>query len=288
MNIISKTLKILKNKPLLLLAWGLVFLGTGIIYQLNPMFNLLFNFGFNGESSIFEAIITFVRLAFGFLSDSGYFSVIILAFTGGLVIVSILLGIVFSGGFNLINSEMVKYCLKGGFKDGISNYFTKFTVANFVVIFAGSLYVIFMIIAIIPSLVITSSWINNKPGLMVTALFVDFITLLVLFFGSMFFRTCFLFWYPALMNVPERAFIVGKRIADEHFWHLVGGFTLFDIVFLSVELLFVVLSSMVAIYASEKAVFSVLIFIIRWAFETFFFLVFWVYIFERFHRFHFR
>jgi hypothetical protein len=129
---IKRSFNIAKRRPVLLLIWGLVFLVTGIIAQLNPLINLIINFGTQGKGNIFETIMTSVKLALKFLFGSGYLSLTLLTLTGGLVLVSLLLGVVFSGGFHVINSEM-KGNTRRSFTEGVKNYFLKFAVVNFTV-----------------------------------------------------------------------------------------------------------------------------------------------------------
>ncbi len=285
-NIIIKTLKIIRKRPTLILLWGAIFLVTGLINQMNPIFSLVFHFDISRQGNVFNTLLTTLRLAMEFLSDTGYMSLVILVFTGLLIVVSLLLALVFSGGFNVMNLEITGRRSSGGFREGVRKYFLKYSVVNFTVLLLGTVFVLFMAIVTIPALVISSSWVNGKPELMTTALFVDFITLLTVFFGFMFFRTFLLFWYPALVNVPERAFTIGKRVADSNFWPIVAGFALFDIVFIVFEFAFSVFSFMAASYESPAIILSVVIFILRWAFETLFFLVFGVFVFDRFIRYY--
>jgi len=73
-------------------------------------------------------------------------------------------------------------------------------VISFEVILFSILFTIFMLIVTVPAVAITRSFLGGKTELLALTVLFDLITLMVLFFGFMFFRIYMAFWYPAVFN----------------------------------------------------------------------------------------
>lgn len=284
MDIIKKTFNMMLKRPLTIILFGSIFLVYALVSYYNPIISLLLHFSINGDGSILGTIISSLRLAFNFIFNPKIMPVEFLCLAGALALISSLLGFLLSGYFNIVNNE-----IEGGtkpsrdFMESVRKYFLKVTAANFAVLSLGILFVIFMTVAAVPSLVITKTWIDGKSGIGVTAVFVSIITLAVIFFGSIFFRTILLFWYPAIYNYEKKAFTMGKRIAEYGFWKITLAYLIFDIIFIITESLFIFLSYILIYEGSGMMFLSILVFVIKWAFNTLFFANFVTYNFSVFH-----
>jgi hypothetical protein len=139
-------------------------------------------------------------------------------------------------------------------------------------------------IASVPAVIITRAASLAKAQMMISAVFIDILTLVIMFFSVMFFRIYVLFWYPAALNLRKKAFWVGKRIADANFWNIVKGMVAFDIVYIAVRLLLVYAGNISGKGEVGSQSFSLVVLALKWAFNTLFFSVFAAYIFTLFKQ----
>ncbi|MCX8129042.1 MAG: hypothetical protein N3I35_02955 [Clostridia bacterium] len=188
-----------------------------------------------------------------------------------LLAASLIIGLVFSGYFGMVNNVLEgRPKIKGEFSAGFRKYFGRVFLMSFILLLFSILFVLFMLIASVPALVITKAAFAGKPGLYVTTVLVDLITVSVLFFGFMFFRIYMSFWYPATISYGKRAFTIGKRTADAFFWGLVRRFLAIDIVFILSQVIFINIGGSLAVFA------------VKWAFYTIFFTFLVTYVFALF------
>jgi len=120
-------------------------------------------------------------------------------------------------------------------------------VISFEVILFSILFTIFMLIVTVPAVAITRSFLGGKTELLALTVLFDLITLMVLFFGFMFFRIYMAFWYPAVFNFKDSYFSIGKYAADTYFWKIVVMFLKFDVAFILFEFVLIFLNSVLPV-----------------------------------------
>lgn len=264
MKLIKTTGKIVKRRQGLLITVLALTLAFLVINSYNPLFGLLMGINTITKGDIMHSIISALQI----LSDPSFIPTVVAIIIGISVIGSLIAGLLFSGFFYMLNNALSgKEKVKGEFRSGVKKYFKRVALISIRIILIGFLLVVFLSIATIPAIVITKAATPQKPELIASAVFVNFLTILVLFFGMMFFKIYALFWYPAAINAQGKYFTAGKKAADLNFWRVVGRFIIFDAVFVLVELIFWKLGD------------SLITFLANWLFMTGFILLYITYVF---------
>lgn len=259
---------IMFRRPFIILFLSFIILVYCAIDYINPVFNILLNYGGATGGNFFESFVSSLQIIF----NPGLITAGLLILLGIIIFISIIAGLVFSGYMNIINNALDgKPKFNGEFSIGLKKYFFKVLMITFRTLFFGLIFILFMSVASLPAIVITRSLISGKSGYMIMTIFIDIITAAVLFFGLMFFRIYITFWYPAAINMEKRAFTIGKRTADTNFWGIVGRFVLFDLVY--------ILAQLILIYGG-KLFPQQAVFVVNWVFKTFFFAAYITFIFS--------
>jgi len=162
--------------------------------------------------------------------------------------------------------------LQQGKRPRLRKYFIRVSLISARVTVFGFLFIIFMLVASVPSIVISRAAATDKPELLAAAIFVDILTAGIIFFGLMFFRLYMLYWYPAAINNSGKYFSIGKQTVDRKFWSLTGRFVIFDAVYILFQFLFTLIKDP-----------SVNL-IVNWLFRTCFFTCFVIYIFYSYRK----
>jgi hypothetical protein len=228
MHAFSNSIDIMFKRRSIWFPFGIVMLGIGIINFYNPLYTFVFGLG----GIDFSNIVNFLNLLTHLFGSPVSIVKTVLIIIGVMLVASFICAIFFSGSFNVINKTMEgRQKAQGDFSEGLKKYYFKTVFVLFRVLFFGLLFLLFLMVVSVPAIVITKAWISGKAGLMVSALVLDFLTLVVLFFLAIFFTTYILFWFPALVNSGEKSFSYGKHVADTMFWKIAGRVILIILVF---------------------------------------------------------
>lgn len=237
-----------------------------------------------GIGDIFGSIISFVRLIFNLIIGSNMIIAKIIFLIIFLIITSALSSIIFSGSANVIkNSFEGKPKVNGEFRFGIKKYFIRMFFVSFKAILFGIIFIIFLLVASIPALVVTKVSMTGKPELILIAIVALILTSIVLFFCFTFFRMYMVLWFPSAVAYANSAFSRGKYIADRNFWNLTTSFLKFDIAFIAFNILLAFLNSNITMISTSTEGIGFVFFIINWIFKTLFFTLFIVYTFSCFY-----
>lgn len=279
MGVFQDTVRILFRRPFIIVFFAIVTLAFCILdYFLS---SLVIGVTAFGAGDVFESAVSFLHLGFNLLTDWSLLARTLLIILGAVFGLALVTGFAFSGCMNIVNNALDKKPkFQGEFFFGIRKYFARVVVVNFVVILAAGAVTLFLLTAAVPAMVVTRAVGSGNSGLLPAAVFLDFITLGVLFFSFMYFRVYTLFWYPALLNSPRRAFSMGKRVVDSRFWAVVGRFLTFDLVFILFELLFIYANYIMAQRESGSLLTTIAVFTVNWAFKSVFFSLFTGYVFS--------
>lgn len=264
MKIFAKTLKTIIVRPFILVFIAVLALLITAINKVNPIMPILRGLNSITNGSFFENIVSYLQL----ILDPEIIPMIAAVALVFCLIVSLMSGFLLSGLLNIVNKTTFdKEKSKGDFRVGIKKYFWRIFFITFKSLVLTILFMLFMLVVSVPGIVVTIASITGKPELIIPALFVDLLTVFVMFFGLMFFKTYILLWYPAALNNERKYFSAGKKVVDRKFWSIAIRLLIFDIVFIIYEY--------IAIYIREFSVF----FIISWIFNTIFFTLLLIYIF---------
>lgn len=259
------TLRAIAKRPVIVWFLGTLALLFLAVNKYNPAISILSGLGKVTKGDVFESIMSLLQII-----TELRMLVIMLLFIIGLSISSALLaGLIFSGYLKIVSNAVEnKNKEKGQFASGFKKYFLKTLLMSFATVFLSLILLVFAAIASVPSIVTTRAALSGKLEFSIAALFIDVLTASVLFFGLMFFRIYFLFWYPAVFNDDEKPFTAGKKVADKCFWQIAFRFAAFDAFFAA------------AWFAVAQIKDPAAQFLVNWVFITFFLSFFITYIFS--------
>lgn len=272
MAIFVRTVRALFKRPFIIVFWSLVMLVYYLVdYNVS---RVLLHFTERGEENILESIIHFLQFILNFLTDSKAVPSIILYFLAFIFVASIPVGLILSGYLYIVDNTVAgKQKVKGEFFQGIRKHFIRVWFITFRVMIYSSLFVIFILVASVPAIIITKSVAAGKIEMAALAVFIDVVSVCVLFFGSVFFRTYMFFWYPAALICGKKAFKKGKVLVDAYFWRLAARFLVLDVIY--------VLFLSTAITINNLFI----LFLVSWVFASIYFSFLITYIFTAFRVF---
>jgi len=254
----------IRKRPGAMVIFSMVLLAYSIVGYYNPIPTILLGLSSITSGSVFESIVSYLQI----LIDSKIVPLAIISILLLTVIVSLVIALFLSGYFySLNNMIMGKKKARGEYAQGLKKYFSRVLLITLRVVFFGVLFIVFMMVATIPAAVVTRAALNGNQEIAFAAIFVDILTVGVLFFGCMFFRTYMFFWYPAALNCEKDCFIVAKRVVDRCFWFILRTFLLFDVILIAFE------------FAMFKIGNNLVTLIVGWLFRTVFYILFINYIF---------
>lgn len=275
-------IKPIRKKPLLLVILGVV---TFLYCYMEYTFLMPIVFGISNlkTGNAFDSIMHLIQLVLNYIPSISptIFVYLILS----LVAFSMVAGLFLSGTLNILNSTLIDSDKqKGTFAEGIRKHYLKISWITFLTIVYSVLFTIFIIVVSIPSIVITSASITEKPELLTVAYILDFITIGVLFFSIMFFKIYISFWYPAAINYNKKLFAMGKRAADHSFWGVLIRFLGFDLLLLIFQMGLFYMNNVLARNNSIVSEFFsvVILLIVNWIFKTILLISIISYVFSKF------
>lgn len=267
------------KRPFILVFFGLLMLIYSVINLFNPFFTLLVGLSAYSGGNALEGIIPFLQLMLNpAILLKGLPFVL-----GLLIILALFIGVVFSGYFYVIRNAVGGIQKSGEeYRTGLKKYFMRVSSMSFRVLLFGLVFILFGLVASVPAIVVNGGLRAGKVEFFVASVILDVLTIGVLFFGFMFFRIYAFFWYPAALNGEKRAFGMGKRLADAHFWEVVRRFIVFDIVFAVFQTLYVSAGYLLSGGQAGVSLSGVALFVVNWLFNTFFFASMITYVFSAF------
>ncbi len=269
MNTLMASFYSVYRRPLIIFIIGTTAFTIALVNHFNPVMPILSGLDAIGTNNFLSSAISMLQ----YLWEPNIVVKAVAALITVSAIAALLLSGIFSGCFNMIgNSVAERPVVKGEFIAGFKKYYWRLVTINIRVFLIYSVYIMLVSVAVVPSLALTRAATGSRPQMFLAAIFVDTLTVFVLFFSSMFLRIYTLYWYPALYNGFGNAFAPAKRIADSHFWKIVRAFLCFDMIFI----LFHLLAGRIFPGASALS------FFLKWLFNTLYFSIYSSYIFNSF------
>ncbi len=267
MNILRVMVNSVLKRPVLAILPAVAMLVLVVINSYNPVLPIILGLSSATGSSVFEGLVSTLEL----LLDPGIITGIVLFILGAVLLVSLLAGVLLSGYFHVIGATLGGIGkTEGDYFAGTKKYFGRVFLITLRVTLFSALLSGFMAVAAVPSIIITRAAATAKPELLPAALFVDLLTVGVLFFSLMFSRIYLFFWYPAAMKDMKNPFRSAKCITDGYFWQITGRFIVFDVVFAVFQYL-ILITGPIALKL-----------LLGWLFSTIFFIAMVVFIFYTF------
>ncbi|HOM02842.1 MAG TPA: hypothetical protein PLH43_08465 [Acetivibrio sp.] len=269
MSSITANIKKLGKRQDIIIAFGaVVFLYCFVEYNL--IFPVILGLTSFKGGNMLENIMHIIQIVLGLFSNKKY----ILYGLAAILVAALMCGFVLSGCFYKMNNFLSnRKRIKMEFLKGVQKHFLRLSVISFEVILFSILFAVFMLIVSVPSIAITRSLLDGKTELLALTILFDAITLMVLFFGIMFFRIYMSFWYPAVFNFKDSFFSIGKYAADTYFWKIVVMFLKFDIFFIIFEFLMIYLNSVLPVSGAMVFLRVLFLFFINWIVKTLFFII---------------
>lgn len=265
MNILNIAVRTAIKRPFIIIFFALIMLACTLVNSINPIVPIAAGLMNVTGSGLFESVVSALQA----ILDPGVIPVLLLLFIGVALLASLLAGILLPGLMQIVSNALYgREKVAGEYRHAIGKFFTKIFVITLKAFLYAEFFTVFLMIACVPAAVITRAAFTNKPDLMLAAVFVDILTVCVLFFGLMFSRAYIFFWYPAVINGEKRPYLAGKKRADKNFWKLAGRLLVFDIVFAVFQLF---------IYLIGNAIAQ---FFIGWIFSMVFFTCLTVFVFD--------
>lgn len=259
MNTLRCTVQMLKKRPAVIMIFSLVSLLYYIAGYYNPIPAIVYGLNSITKGNLLGSVVSYLQI----IMDPKIIPVAIAAILVLAIAVSLAVGLFLSGYFYSINNTIIgKAKIKGEYVEGLKKYFSRIVLISLRVTILGFILILFMMVAAVPAVVITKAAFVAGSKLIAAAIFVDILTVGVVFFGLMFFRAYMFFWYPAAINHDKSFFAVSKRVVDRCFWDITRTFTAFDVVFIAFEFAILKIGRSPATLAAN------------WAFKTVFFILY--------------
>lgn len=234
MNLIRLTIKTTIKRPLIMGVPAILALLLITLNSYNPLLPIFMGLSNATGTSIFEGLISALQL----LLEPDILPLFILGIIGAAILGSLFISVIFSG-YLYVLYNVLKGIAKtpGDYLKGIRKYFIRvfgvtIRAAGFSIFFGA-----FIMVACVPAVIITRAAAATRPDFLPAAIFVDILTVMVMFFSLMFTRAYLLYWYPSVFESVTGSFKRAKSFADKHFWQIVSRFLAFDIVFILFEVL---------------------------------------------------
>jgi hypothetical protein len=267
MKLLKTAIRLIVRRPFVLLFPALILLVLCIADRYIQLLSIVSGLVSVTGGDALEGVVSLLQI----FTDPGILPIMALAAVCFCIDGALLTGLVFSGYLNVVNTALCgKAEGKGDFAAGFKRYFFRITHISARVLFFGILTIVFIMVACVPAAVATRTAAGDKPELVMAAVFIDLLTVGVLFFLSLVFRAYLLFWYPAALNRNARFFHAARQVVGASFWKIVGRFFLFDVSFIASYFLF------------RGKYDSMPLFIADWLFKTFYVVFVIVYVFSRF------
>lgn len=263
MKLIRLTIQSTIRRPVIIVLPAVLMLLLTVLNSYNPVLPILMGLGNITGTSVFDGLVSALQL----MLDPAILPMVILAILGAILIGSLVAGIILSGYLHILDNTLAGVEKShGDFVTGIRKYFARIFLITLRTSFFIFFIICYILVACIPAIIITKAASAAKPEMLLAAVFVDILTVAVLFFSLMFTRAYLFYWYPAGLKVARNPFREAKRFVDKNFWQIVIRFILFDIIFIVFQYL---------IFISGAIVLTLLF---NWIFCTAFFTVLVVFI----------
>jgi len=199
------------------------------------------------------------------------------------VATALILALLLSGGFNILNSAAQGNDKKGqnGFVAGVKKYFLRMISLNLWTLCSVILFIIYVLIASIPAVIIFDNALNGTVNIF-AGILLFVVTIVVIFFSFAFFRQYIAFWYPSAIIYDKNHFKIAKRISNLNFWPMLSRFIVFDIIVLLFNTVYIIANFSLANAQIVSGITNNILLIINIIFKSVFFALLLCFVFSSF------
>lgn len=269
MNILTTAVRACIRRPFIIIFFSLLMLVYMAVNSYNPIIPLAIGLMSITGSGLFESVVSALQA----ILNPAFIPILLLVLIGLALVVSLLAGLLMPGLMHILDTTLRgREKEHGEYRHALAKLFGRIFLMTLRATVITEALGIFLMVGCVPAAVVTRAAFSDKPDLLMAAVFVDILTVIVLFFGLMFSRAYIFFWYPAAIRGERKPFQAGKKHADENFWGIAGRLFVFDIVFAIFQ---------VFIYLLINATAQ---FIVGWLFGTVFLTCLMVYVFDSYKK----
>jgi hypothetical protein len=269
MNIFETTAFAVMKRPFIIIMIGILMLLAAVANAFVPVIAMVMGIINMTGGGIFEGILSILQM----LTQPGVILTFLEILAVFALVAAIAAGLLLPGYLLMVSDSVVKGNRKRGlFLFGLKKFFFKVFLITIKVVLSAAVLAIFLMVAGVPAIVVTKAALTTRPNLMIAAVFVDIVTVGILFMSLSFFKAYVFMWVLAAVNGLAKPFKAGKSIADKSFWKLAPGMLAFDVILAAV---------IFAIYLSDNQLFR---YVAGWIFTSGFFTVFAVYLVQIFRE----
>ncbi|NMA34790.1 MAG: hypothetical protein GX940_09640 [Clostridiaceae bacterium] len=217
-----------KKYPSLVITPGVVFLIAAVFNRLVPVMAMIIGVVNMTGGDFFDSVLAILQM----MTDLQNIPLILIVVAALAILLSVLTGLILPGYLLAASDALEKGTRKKGLiLEGIKKYFLRFFLMTIAVVISAVVLLLFLLVAIVPAIVMTRVAFSSSPELLVAAIFIDIMTIGVVFAGLSFFSVYTYMWYIASLTKVKKPFKLGKEIADCRFWNIVLGLFIFDVIF---------------------------------------------------------
>ncbi|MEI6602026.1 MAG: hypothetical protein WCL54_00905 [Clostridia bacterium] len=281
MKLVVRSILAIFRRPVIILFLGAI-IGLFTVFSSNfikPISDFLATAGQIGtDGTALTLLDSFYTYVLGMVNLMEYLQdpKILLMTIGGMLLFSIVLGAIlalgFSGYFNAVYYAMdKKKSNKHSFIEGIKKYFLRMWKINFIFLLLTICTFVVASVAAVPAVTFLKTDGFHEWGILLTI-----VTILVLFFTTLYYVIYVSFWYPAVYAVEAKPFQYSKKLVDGNFLGILLRIIFIGIFFCLCNFLFSQLVN------SLKEPFDIGGVVLQWIFNTLFFAFATTYVFALF------
>ncbi len=231
MNILKTTARAVGKRPFILVLIGILMLAAAIANASIPVMAMMIGIVNMTSAGVFESLLSVLQM----LIDPGIIPMLLKLLAVLAILSSIAAGLLLPGYLLIVDDGMAMGRKKKGlFLEGLKSYFFKFFFITLKTVLFTAFFVIFLMVASVPAIIVTRAAFTTKPDLLLGALFIDLVTAGVFLMCLSFFKAYVYMWYIAASKGEKSPFKNGKAVAERQFGRLALGLLVFDVIFVAV------------------------------------------------------
>ena len=263
MNIFRDTAKAVIKQPFTLILIGALMLVGALLNTILPVMPFLIGVINMTGGGVIESVVSLLQT----IMNPSIIPILLITIAVITLIFSVVAGLLLPGYLLTVDNGLSTGGRKSGiFRENINGSFSKFFLLTVKTVLLTVVLTLFLMVATVPAIVVTRAAFSTNPNILLGAMFIDLITIGVLFMAISFFRIYVYMWYIAAAKGAPKPFKAGKAVADSLFWSMALKLLCFDLVFAVVIFL---------IYLSDSQLFR---YFAGWIFTTAFFTTLGVYL----------
>lgn len=263
MNILKVTANAVVKQPFIIVLIGVLMLVGALLNTVLPVVPFLIGIVNITGGGVIESVVSLLQT----IINPSIIPMALIAIAIITLLFSVVVGLLLPGYLLTIDNALSSGSRKSGIlKANMKKYFSKFFLMTVKTVLLTVVLMLFLMVAAVPAIVVTRAAFSTNPDILLGALFIDLMTIGVLFMAMSFFVIYVYMWYIAALKGAAKPFKTGKAVADSQFWSVALKLLCFDLVFAAVIFL---------IYLSDSQAFR---YITGWIFTTVFFTTLAVYL----------